>query len=224
MSNIFLISQTFSQLSGSMSGIFFIKGAPRSTNFRTKICLILVIFMLSKRSSLYMTGPRTLKILKSFNLIKSNLLLGRVVWINIIFMFDIFCRKYTLFLSLRVSPRTFFLSVNSFIFLLRKIKFYQSFSYNLQISFTITTIYNTRSSHFLISIKTSASNLLFIKNGVLLVILCSDVLYASIPMGNNLTQLVCQQSQNILDTAPTSGSYARFVHPSISGILQTTNI
>ena len=87
-----------------MSGIFFIKGASGSADFKTKICLIFVIFMLFKKSSLYMTGSRTLKILKGSNLAKSNLLLDRVVQINIIFMLGICCRKYTLSLSLRVSP------------------------------------------------------------------------------------------------------------------------
>ena len=36
----------------------------------------------------------------------------------------------------------------------------------------------------------SASNALFMKNEVLLVVLYSDVLYASILIGSNLTQLV----------------------------------
>ena len=62
-----------------MSGILFISGASGSTNFKTEICLILVIFMLSKRFSLYITGPRTLKILKDFNLAKFNLLLSCVI-------------------------------------------------------------------------------------------------------------------------------------------------
>ena len=35
--------------------------------------------MLSKKSSLYITGPRTLKILKDPNLAKSNLLLSHVI-------------------------------------------------------------------------------------------------------------------------------------------------
>ena len=62
-----------------MSDIFFIKGASESANFKTKICLILVIFMLSKRFSLYVTDPKIFKILKDSNLAKSNLLFGRVV-------------------------------------------------------------------------------------------------------------------------------------------------
>ena len=62
-----------------MSGIFFIKGASESANSKTKICLIFIIFMLSKRSSLYITDPKTLKILKNSNLAKSNLLLSYIV-------------------------------------------------------------------------------------------------------------------------------------------------
>ena len=51
----------------------------KSINFKTKICLILVIFMLSEKFSLYITDPRTFKILKNSNLVKSNLSLGLVV-------------------------------------------------------------------------------------------------------------------------------------------------
>ena len=163
------------------------RGASGSTNFKTKIYLILIIFILSGRSSLYMTDPKTLIILKYLSLAKSNLLLNLVIQINIIFMLDILYKKYTLSLSLRVDPQTLFLSAKFFIFLLKKIRFCRSSFYNLQISSTIITIYGTSSSHFLIFIETSASNPLFIKNRVLLVVLCSDVLYASIPMGNSLT-------------------------------------
>ena len=45
--------------------------------------------MLSGRSSLYVTGPRTFKILKGPNLAKSNLLLSYIVWINIIFILGV---------------------------------------------------------------------------------------------------------------------------------------
>ena len=62
-----------------MSGISFINGASGSAGFKTKTCLIFVIFMLSKRFSLYVTSPRTFETLNSLNLAKSNLLLGRVV-------------------------------------------------------------------------------------------------------------------------------------------------
>ena len=62
-----------------MFGISFIKGAFRSTNFKTEICLTLMIFMLFGRFSLYITGPRIFKILKGFNLAKFNLSLGRVI-------------------------------------------------------------------------------------------------------------------------------------------------
>ena len=87
--------------------------------------------MLSGRFSLYMTGPKTLKILKDFNLAKSNLLLSRVVWINIIFIFGVLYKRYILFPSLRVSPLTLFLLANFFISLLKKIKSYRSLFYNL---------------------------------------------------------------------------------------------
>ena len=173
-----------------MFSISFIKSASRSASFKTKTYLILVIFMLSGRSSLYITSFRTFKILKDSSLAKSNLLLSRVIWINIIFMFGVLYKRYTLFFFLRVNSLTLFLLVNSFIFLLKKIKFCQSSSYNSWISFTIITICGTSSSHFLIFIKTSALNSLFRKNGVLLIILCSNILYASILMGNNLTQLI----------------------------------
>ena len=93
--NIFLVFYIFSWLLGSISGISFIKGISRSTNFKTEMWQILVIFMLSGRSSLYITGPRTLYILKNSNLVKFNLLLGFVVWINVIFVFSILCRRYT---------------------------------------------------------------------------------------------------------------------------------
>ena len=62
-----------------MSGISSIKGASGSAGSKTETCLIFVIFMLSRRFSLYVTGPRTFKILKGPNLAKSNLLLGCVV-------------------------------------------------------------------------------------------------------------------------------------------------
>ena len=74
--------------------------------------------------------------------------------------------------------------------LLKKVKFCYSLFYNSWISFTVITICGTNSSHFFIFIETSALNPLFMKNGVLLVILYSDVLYASILMSSNLTQLV----------------------------------
>ena len=38
-----------------------------------------MVFMLSGKFNLYMTGPRTLKILKDFNLIKSSLLLSLII-------------------------------------------------------------------------------------------------------------------------------------------------
>ena len=59
--------------------------------------------MLSGRFSLYVTGPRTFKTLKDPNLVKSNLLLSLIIWINIIFMLGVFYRKYTLFFFLRVG-------------------------------------------------------------------------------------------------------------------------
>ena len=178
-----------------MSGISSIKGASESTNIKTKIYRILVILILSGRSSLYVISPKTFKILKSFSLVKSNLLLSLVVLINIIFVFSIFYKKYALFSSLRVSPQIFFLLVNFFIILLKNIKSYCSSVYNSQISSIIITIYYTNSSHSFISSETSALNPLFIKNGVLLVMLYLEVLYAIIPMGSSLTQLIYQQSQ-----------------------------
>ena len=60
--------------------------------------------MLSEKSSLYITGPRTLKILKGSSLTKFNLLLNYIIWINIIFVLGILYKKYILFLFLRVSP------------------------------------------------------------------------------------------------------------------------
>ena len=60
--------------------------------------------MLSGRFNLYITGPKTLIILKGFNLIKSSLLLSYVILINIIFVLGIFYRRYTLFFFLRVGP------------------------------------------------------------------------------------------------------------------------
>ena len=60
--------------------------------------------MLSGRSSLYVTSPRTFKTLKDFNLVKSNLLLGFVVQINIIFVLNILYKRYTLSFSLKVGP------------------------------------------------------------------------------------------------------------------------
>ena len=62
-----------------MSGISFIKGASGSTSFKIETCLILIIFMLSGRPSLYVISPRIFKILKDLNLAKFNLLLSLVV-------------------------------------------------------------------------------------------------------------------------------------------------
>ena len=174
-----------------MFGTSFIKGASGSAGSKTEIYLIFVIFILFGRSSLYIINPRIFKILKGPNLVKFNLSLSRVVWINVIFVFSVLYKRYTLSLFLRVGPQTLFLLMNFFIFLLKKLKFCQSLFYNLWISFIIIIICGTSSLHFLIFIKMLVLNPLFIKNGVLLVILCSDILYASIPIGNSLTQLVC---------------------------------
>ena len=154
--------------------------------------------MLFGKFSLYIIGPRIFAILKNFNLVKFYLLLGLVVQINIIFVFSIFYKRYTLFFFLKVGPQTLFLLANFFIVLLKNTKFYCSSFYNLQISFIIITIYSTNSSHSFVSNEILALNSLFMKNGVLLVILCSEILYAIIPMGNNLTQLVYWQSQKYL--------------------------
>ena len=62
-----------------MLDISFIKGASGSAGFKTKIYLILVIFILSGKSSLYIINPRTLKILKDSNLVKFNLLLSLII-------------------------------------------------------------------------------------------------------------------------------------------------
>ena len=86
--------------------------------------------MLSGRSSLYVTSPRTFKILKDPNFAKSNLLLGLVIQINIIFVFGVLYRKYTLFFFLKVNPLTLLLSVNFFIILSKYIRSYSSSSYN----------------------------------------------------------------------------------------------
>ena len=156
-----------------MSDIFSIRGASGSANSKTEIYLILIIFILSGRSSLYIISPKTFKILKDLNLAKSNLLLGHVIQINIIFVLGVFRRKYTLFFFLRVGPQTLFLSANFFICTLKKIKFYRSSYCNSWISSTFITICGTSSSHFLVSIETLASNPQFIKNGVLLIVLCT---------------------------------------------------
>ena len=81
--------------------------------------------MLSGKFSLYVTGSRAFKTLKDFDLIKFDLSLGLVIQINIIFVLDIFCRRYTLFLFLKVSPQTLFLLANFFIFLLKNIRSYR---------------------------------------------------------------------------------------------------
>ena len=60
--------------------------------------------MLSERFTLYVTSPGIFIILKNLNFIKSNLSLGLVVRINVIFVFSVLYRRYTLFLFLRVSP------------------------------------------------------------------------------------------------------------------------
>ena len=61
-----------------MFDIFFIKGISGSANFKIKIYRILVILMLFERFSLYVTNPRTFKILKSPSLAKFNLLLNLI--------------------------------------------------------------------------------------------------------------------------------------------------
>ena len=55
------------------------RSAPKSTNLKTKICLIFVIFMLSKKFSLYVTSPKTFKILNNSSLAKSNLSLSYII-------------------------------------------------------------------------------------------------------------------------------------------------
>ena len=127
------------------------RGASGSASFKTKIYLIFMIFILSGKFSLYMTGSKTFIILKGSNLAKSNLLLGRVVRINIIFVLGVLCRRYTLSFFLRVGSLTFFLLANFFIFLLRKIKFCYSSFCNSWIPSTIITIYDTNSLYFLVS-------------------------------------------------------------------------
>ena len=125
--SIFLISQTFSWLLGLMSSISSIRGTSGFPNFKTKIWWILVILMLSERSSLYVTNPKTFIILKDPSLVKSNLLLNLVVRINVIFIFGVLYRRYTLFFFSRVSPLTLYLSANFFIVLLKKVKSYHNF-------------------------------------------------------------------------------------------------
>ena len=133
-----------------------------------------------------MTRPRILIILKDPNFIKSNLSLGLVVQINIIFVFGVLFRRYALFLFLKVGSLTLFLSANSFILLLKKIKSCRSFFCSLWNFFTYINICGTNSSHCCVSSDTSASKLLFIKNRVLLIMLYSEILYASILISNNL--------------------------------------
>ena len=60
--------------------------------------------MLSGKSNLYVTNPRILKILKGSNLAKSNLSLNYVIQINVIFIFSVYFKKYTLSFFLKVSP------------------------------------------------------------------------------------------------------------------------
>ena len=96
--------QTFFWLSGSISSIFFISSISGSANSKTKTWRIYIICILSKRSSSYVISPRTVIILKNNNFAKFNLLLGLVVQKNIIFVFNIFFKRYTLFSFLRVSP------------------------------------------------------------------------------------------------------------------------
>ena len=86
-----------------MSGIFFIRGASGSASSKTKIYLIFIIFMLFGRFSLYVINSRTFIILKGFSLAKFNLLLSRVVLINVVFILGVLYRRYILFLFLRVS-------------------------------------------------------------------------------------------------------------------------
>ena len=62
-----------------MSGISSISGASESASFKTKTWRILIIYMLSRRSSLYVTKSRTFTVLKNPNLVKSNLSLGLVI-------------------------------------------------------------------------------------------------------------------------------------------------
>ena len=103
MFNIFLTSQTFSWLLGLMSGTSSIRGISGSTNSKTETWRIFIIYMLSGKSSSYITRPKIFIILKGSSLIKSNLLLGLMIWINVIFMFSIFFKRYTLSFSLRVG-------------------------------------------------------------------------------------------------------------------------
>ena len=74
---------------GLISGIFFIRDVPGSTNFKTKIWRILIIYILLGRFSLYITGSRTFTILKDSSFIKSNLLLSLMFRIKIIFVFGV---------------------------------------------------------------------------------------------------------------------------------------
>ena len=53
--------------------------------------------MLSKKFNLYIINSRTLTILKNFSLAKFDLSLSLVVQINIIFVFNILYKRYTLF-------------------------------------------------------------------------------------------------------------------------------
>ena len=105
-----------------MSSIFFIRDAPGSANFKTKIWRIYVIRMLSGSFSLYITGPKILTILKNFSFVKFNLLLGLTILISIILILSVLYRKYTLFLFLRVSSQNLFLLANFFIALSKEIR------------------------------------------------------------------------------------------------------
>ena len=141
--------------------------------------------MLSGRSRLYMTGPKTFIVLKNLSFAKSNLLLSFIIQINVIFMFDIFYKKCTLFFFLKVSPRTLLLPVNFFINLLKNIKLSYNLFYKIWISFIYSVMCGTNSSHFYILSKISTLNPLLANNGVLVIVLCSEVLYASIPIDSS---------------------------------------
>ena len=72
------------------------------------VTMLSALHILSVKSNLYIIGYRAFTILKDFSFAKSNLLLDLVIQINIIFIFGILYKKYTLSLFLRVSPQTLF--------------------------------------------------------------------------------------------------------------------
>ena len=131
ISNILLTFYTFFWLSGSILGISSITGISGSTGSSTEIYRMYEIFIRSKSSNLYISNLNTFAIQNSSNFVKSNLSLGLIVRIKVVLVLDIYYKRYTSSLFLRIGLSIFEVFIYFFILLLKNLISFLKLFYNL---------------------------------------------------------------------------------------------